>query len=92
MSDRTTELRMCAFCPNPCRSAIPATLDQQIESRTPSALSLLALQVFEGRAPHDPSVREALLDLEAAIACRSACVYGFDIPAAVRAVAEVLPR
>lgn len=92
MSDRTTELRMCAFCPNPCRSAIPPTLDQQVESRTPSALALLALQVTLGRVPIDPSVREALLDLDAAIACRSACAYGFDIPSAVRDVAERLPR
>ncbi len=92
MNDRETTLRMCAFCPNPCRRAIPASLEHQLESRTPSALALLALQVTHGRAPRDPSVRHALLELEAAIACRDACVYGFDIPALVRSVAEELPQ
>jgi len=92
MNDRDTTLRMCAFCPNPCRRAIPPTLRHQLESHTPSALALLALQVTHGRAPRDPSVREALLELEAAIACRAACVYGFDIPSVVRSVAEELPQ
>lgn len=92
MSDRDTALRVCAFCPNPCRRAIPASAEQQIESRTPSALALLALQVTQGRAPRDPSVKAALLELDAAIACRDACVYGFDIPALVRSVAEGLSQ
>lgn len=91
MSDRDAKLRMCAFCPNPCRRAIPASLEHQLESRTPSALALLALQATHGRAPRDPSVREALLELDAAIACRDACVYGLDVPALVRSVAEELP-
>ena len=92
MNDRATMLRMCACCPNPRRRAIPPTLPQQLESRTPSALALLALQVTHGRTPRDPSVRDALLELDAAIACRGACVYGFDIPSAVRSVADELPR
>jgi hypothetical protein len=92
MSDRESMLRTCAFCPNPCRRAIPASFEHQLESRTPSALALLALQTLEARVPRDPSIREALLELDAAIACRDACVYGFDIPAAVRSVAEELPQ
>lgn len=92
MSDRDLTLRICAFCPNPCRRAIPATFDQQLESRTPSALALLALQVLHGHVPREASVREALLELDAATACRDACVYGFDIPALVRSVADELPQ
>jgi len=92
VNDRDKTLRICAFCPNPCRRAIPSTLPQQLESRTPSALALLALQVTHGRAPRDPSVRASLLELDAAIACRDACVYGFDIPALLRAVAEELSQ
>lgn len=85
-------LWICAFCPNPCRSEIPASLGRQIESQTPSALALLALHAVEGRVPSEPSVREVLLDLEAAVHCQPACVYDFDIPSMVRAVAESLPR
>lgn len=91
MNGRDATLRMCAFCPNPCRRAIPASLEHQLESRTPSALALLALEVTHDRAPRDRSVREALLELEAATACRDACVYGFDIPSLGRSVAEELP-
>lgn len=85
-------LRTCAFCPNPCRSRIPADLAGQLESQTPSALALLALTVVAGLAPAEASVRATLEDLAAARACRSACVYDFDIPALVLAVAAEVGR
>ncbi len=75
--------RFCACCPNPCRKDIPASMDRQVESETPSALSLIALAVIDGHLPYDADARAALSATEAAHACRPACPYGFDIAGAV---------
>ncbi|OAB55636.1 hypothetical protein AY600_11570 [Phormidium willei BDU 130791] len=78
-------LRICAFCPNPCRAVIPEAECDQRESRTPSALAYLAVALGEGFVAAAPAVETALRDLKLAELCRPACVYGFDIPAEIRA-------
>lgn len=80
-------LRICAFCPNPCRSAVPEDVADQRESRTPSALAYLAVALNDGFVKPDAETRAALADLELAETCRPACVYGFDVPAELRTFA-----
>ncbi len=80
-------LRICAFCPNPCRSAVPEDMADQRESRTPSALAYLAVALNDGFVESDAETQAALADLELAEICRPACVYGFDLPAELRAFA-----
>lgn len=81
--------RFCAVCPNPCRRAIPAdTADQQLESCTPSALSLIALAVLDGRLPFDADARAALGRTGAARHCRAACPYGHDVAGAIESFVE----
>lgn len=83
--------RFCAVCPNPCRSAIPAdAADHQLESCTPSALSLIALAVVEGRLPFDADTRAALGRTGAARHCRAACPYGHDVASAIESFVERL--
>lgn len=77
-------LRICAFCPNPCRSEIPEAVADQRESRTPSALAFLAVAVNDGFMQADAPTKAALSDLELAELCRPACAYGFDVPSALR--------
>ena len=78
-------LRICAFCPNPCRAEIPESVADQRESRTPSALAFLAVAVNEEYVQADADIEAALGDLELAELCRPACVYGFDVPSVLRA-------
>jgi len=80
-------LAVCALCPNPCRRGVPASMAQQLESQTPSALALLAWYVQRGELAWSEDVAAALGALDAAEACKSLCVYGYDIPALVREVA-----
>lgn len=86
MAEPIAVLRFCAWCPNLCRSAWPEDGAQR-EAATPSALSALALMLAEKRVSPDASVSAALGDTAMAEACRPACPYGYDIPAAVAAVA-----
>ena len=87
------ELRVCAFCPNPCRHALAADAPAERESQTPSALALLALHVADGSIGWDDrSVQRSLDDLQPAESCRAACVYHFDIPARVREVTQAARR
>lgn len=73
-------LRSCAFCPNTCRPSYAATAMPQIESQTPSALSLLALAVLDGRLDrHDSGVALALARRDAVRASLGHCSFGFDI-------------
>ena len=81
-------LRICAYCPNPCRSEIPEAVADQRESRTPSALAFLAVAVNEGFVRADSATEAALGDLELAELCRPACAYGFDVPSELRAFAK----
>ncbi|WP_291296367.1 hypothetical protein [Elioraea sp.] len=86
MADAMATLRFCAWCPNLCRSAWPDGAPQR-EASTPSALSALTLMLAERRVAPDASIAAALGDTAMAEACRAACPYGYDIPAAVAAVA-----
>ena len=81
-------LRICAFCPNPCRSEIPESTVDQRESRMPSALAFLAVAVSEGFVQADAPTEAALSDLKLAELCRPACAYGFDVPSELRAFAK----
>ncbi len=77
--------RFCACCPNPCRRAVPAERAVQIESETPSALSMIALAVIDGELAFDADTRRALARTEVAHHCRAACPYGYDIAGAIEA-------
>lgn len=85
MADAMATLRFCAWCPNLCRSAWPDDGVQR-EAATPSALSALALMLAEHRVAPDAAITAALGDTAMAEACRPACPYGNDIPAAIAAV------
>lgn len=89
MADAMATLRFCAWCPNLCRSAWPDGCAQR-EAATPSALSALALMLAERRIAPDALTAAALTDTAMAEACRPACPYGHDIPAAIAAVAGVV--
>jgi hypothetical protein len=86
-ADKDT-LRICAFCPNPCRRALPASYPVQIETYTPSALALLAVLLDDGAVQLSTEVAQTLDSLQVAEQCRPACVYGFDIPALIRRVRQ----
>lgn len=78
-------LRICAFCPNPCRGAVPGSAEDHFETQLPSALSYLAVAVHEGYVQAAQDVTATLSQTEVAEICRPACVYGFDIPGDLRA-------
>jgi len=83
-SDVINTLRSCAFCPNTCRPSYAATAMPQIESQTPSAMSLLALAVLDGRLDRRGSgVVQALARRDAVRASLGHCSFGFDIDAAL---------
>lgn len=81
-------LRFCACCPNPCRRAIPPDLPVQVETETPSALSMIALAVIDGQLGLDAGVRQALGRTAAARACKPACPYGYDIAHEIESMLE----
>lgn len=83
MIEALRTLRSCAFCPNTCRSSHSAQAPLQIESQTPSAMSLLALAYLGGRLSAASGVFEALQRREAVRESRTHCTYGFDIDAAL---------
>jgi hypothetical protein len=83
MSSALETLRSCAFCPNTCRPSHAARARLQIESQTPSAMSLLALAYLDGRLDPCSGVIEALQRREAVRESRTHCTYGFDIDAAL---------
>jgi hypothetical protein len=78
-------LRTCAFCPNTCRPSHPADAALQIESQTPSAMSLLALAHLDGRLDAASGVLKALQRRDAVRASLGRCSYGLDIGAALDA-------
>ena len=85
MSDIRDMFRLCACCPSPCRRAIPVEAVPQVETVTPSALSMIALAVIDGALDFDAPVQRALARTGAAHLCRPACAYGYDIAGAVDA-------
>lgn len=85
MSSALETLRTCAFCPNTCRPSHPAAAVLQIESQTPSAMSLLALAYLDGRLREVSGVLEALKRRDAVRESVQSCTYGLDIEAALDA-------
>lgn len=85
MSTALETLRSCAFCPNTCRPSHSARAASQIESQTPSAMSLLALAYLDGRLGRESGVLAALQRREAVRESRTHCTYGFDIDSALNA-------
>jgi hypothetical protein len=85
MSDYRKNLTICAYCPNTCRPSYAADASVQIESQTPSALSLITLAVLDGRLPLDDETRRALGRRGAAEASVGHCTYGLDMPANIDA-------
>lgn len=92
MIEALKTLRSCAFCPNTCRPSHAAQAPVQIESQTPSAMSLLALAYLDGRLGTDSGVLAALKRREAVRESRSHCTYGFDIDAALDHALADAPR
>jgi hypothetical protein len=88
MSSPLETLRTCAFCPNTCRPSHSAAARLQIESQTPSAMSLLALAFLDGLLDEDSGVVQALRRREAVRESLGHCSYGLDIEAALDAVLE----
>ena len=85
MKDALETLRNCAFCPNTCRPSHSASAPVQIESQTPSAMSLLALAYLDGRLDGNSGALAALRRRDAVRESRGHCTYQFDIDAALDA-------
>lgn len=85
MVDLVHSLRVCAFCPNTCRPSYAASNPQQMESHTPSALSLVALAYLGGQLKKNSGVIEVLSRRNALLASRGHCTYGLDMPAVLDA-------
>lgn len=88
MSFRDPCLSICAFCPNPCRSAIPSGTFPPLESQLPSAMALLAGYLLDGCLDDPDALREALHDRTYVRLCQERCVYGYDVDAAIGAALE----
>jgi hypothetical protein len=73
------DLTICAFCPNTCRPSYQAS-GPQIETQTPSALSLITLAVMQGRLSLDKQTLEALARRDAVNASVDHCTYGLNMP------------
>jgi len=71
-------LRICAVCPNPCRSALGATAGPP-ESRLPSAMAYLCYAIALGHLPPRADVVRSLRDLDAVRVCQERCVYGYRV-------------
>lgn len=84
MAATLPNLRFCAYCPNPCRSALEDDT-AYLESQTPSALALLAVLVEDRALAWSADVDTALADDSVAVRCRERCPYGYDIPAELAA-------
>ena len=84
-ADAVSSLRVCAFCPNTCRASYAASHSEQMESHTPSALSLIALAYLGGQLGKDSGVTEALSRRTALLASKGHCTYGLDMPSVLDA-------
>jgi hypothetical protein len=83
MNSSLEVLRTCAFCPNTCRPSHPADSPLQIESQTPSAMSLLALAYLDGRLNAHSGALEALARRDAVRESLGRCTYGLNIDQAL---------
>lgn len=92
MSEFRKDLTTCAYCPNTCRPSYAADASVQIESQTPSALSLITLAVLDGRLPFDADTRTSLSRRKALDASVGHCTYGLNMPVQIdSALAGVSP-
>lgn len=83
MSTDRENFVLCACCPCPCRRLIAAEAQEQIETATPSAMSMIALAVLDGAMDVDAAVRQAFGRTEVIRPCRAACPYDLDIAGAI---------
>jgi len=88
MNKALDTLRICAFCPNTCRPSHSPDAMLQIESQTPSAMSLLALAYLDGRLDAGSGVLQALQRRDAVRESLGHCTYDLDIDAALDAALE----
>ena len=56
----------------------------------PSALSFIAYAVLNDLLKYDDEILDVLNKLEAFDECKKACLYGYDIPSHLRALANDL--
>ena len=83
MSTDRENFVLCACCPCPCRRLIAAEAQEQIETATPSAMSMIALAVLDGAMDVDAAVRQAFGRTAVIRPCRAACPYDLDIAGAI---------
>ena len=86
------QIRFCAFCPNLCRTLYPTSGIPQREYMAPSALCYLVFAVLNDLISYNDEVAEVLTKLEAVDECKKACMYNYDIPGNLRALAEEFKR
>jgi len=79
MSEVMKSIKICAFCPNTCRSSFGASETLQIESQTPSALSLICLAVHQGNLEWDQETRNVLMRRDAVKSSAGKCTYGLNM-------------
>ena len=79
MGEAIKSLKICAFCPNTCRSSYAATEALQIESQTPSALAFICLAVHQGNLEWDQETKDVLDRRNAVKASVGHCTYGLNM-------------
>jgi hypothetical protein len=79
MSETIKSLKICAFCPNTCRSSFGATEVLQIESQTPSALSFICLAVHQGNLDWNQETQDVLMRRDAVKSSVGKCTYGLNM-------------
>ena len=84
---KADEIRFCAFCPNLYRTNYPTSEIPQKEYMAPSALSYIGYTVLNDLIKYDDEIVDVLTKLEAFDECKKACLYGYDIPSHLRALA-----
>ena len=84
------QIRFCAFCPNLCRTNYPRNITPQREYMAPSALSYIGYAVLNNLIEYNEEIASVLTKLEAFDECKKACIYNYDVPSHLRALAEEL--
>ncbi len=84
------QIRFCAFCPNLCRTQYPTSGVPQREYMAPSALAYLGYALLNDLILYNEEVADTLTKLEACEACKPGCLYHYDIPTHLRALAAEL--
>jgi len=84
------EIRFCAFCPNLCRNQYPRSGVPQREYMAPSSLSYIGFAVLNDLIMYNEEVATVITKLEACDACKIGCLYNYDIPSHLRALASEL--